>query len=191
MAQGHIEGAVNYPAAQLKDYFGYFPLERLAPIVIYGAADKDSVTAAETIKGWGYKNVTIYPGGAVAWVKNAEVLEPGPAEVQSTSAAASHGGRLKPEDFEMAILSTVMVEIVDVRTAAEQKKGGLRNARSIPLAELAKRYGELNREKIQVVFAADAVRAEMAYDFLKAKKYRVNYFNGSVEFGEDGKYKLK
>lgn len=191
VSQGHIEGAVNFPASQLKEYYGNFPLERSSPIVVYGAADKDAVAAAETIRNWGYRSVTIYPGGAAAWVKNAEVLESGSAGEQIFSTAASHGGKLTPGDFEMALISPVMVEILDVRTAGEHNNSGFPRSKKIPLKELPKRHGELDRNKIQVVVAADESRAEMAHDFLKSKKYRVNYFNGSVEFGKDGKYKLK
>lgn len=191
VSQGHIEGAVNYPASQLKEYYGNFPMDKHAPITVYGDSDKDALAAAETIRSWGYRSVTIYPGGAAAWVNSAEVLVSGPAGEQISSPAASHSGKLQPGDFEMALISPVMVEILDVRPAAEQKKSGFPGAKMIPLPELPKRHGELNRDKIQVVFAADAVRAEMAYDFLKSKNYRVNYLNGSVEFGKDGKHILK
>jgi rhodanese-related sulfurtransferase len=191
VAQGHIEGAVNYPYAVLKNYYGYLPMEKLAPIVLYGDSDNDAVNAAKTLLNWGYRRVTIYPGGASSWVKNAEVLETGPAGEEIYSAVASHGGKLDPKDFEMALISTVMVEIVDARSAAEQNNGGFPRAKKIPLQELAKRYGELDRDKIQVIFAADPVRSEMAYDFLKSKGYRVNHLNGYVEFGKDGMYKIK
>lgn len=190
-AQGHIEGAVNYPAPSLEKYFSYLPMEKLAPIVLYAESDKEAVTAAKTLRNLGYRRITIYPGGASAWVDNAEVLETDTAEEKIKSPAASHGGKLSPDDFKMALISPVMVEIVDVRSAAEQKKGAFPKSKKISLQDLAKRHGELDRDKIQVIFAADPDRAEMAYDLLKAKGYRVNYLNGYVEFEKDGNYKLK
>lgn len=191
VVKGHIEKAVNCPAAALKDCFGKFPMEKLAPIVLYGDSDRDAVAAAETVRSWGYRRVTIYPGGAAAWANSAEVLETGPAAEEISSVAAAHGGKLQAKDFEMALMSPVMVEIVDVRSAQDHKKGGFPKSRKISLADLGKRYKELDRDKIQVIFAADSARAEMAYDFLKSKGYRANYLSGSVEFEKEGTYKLR
>jgi len=188
---GHIEKAVNYPLAALNDYLDYLPRNKLTPIVIYAAADKDAATAAETIRTRGYRRVTIYPGGAAAWEKNAEVLESGPAADEFSAKAEDHSGELDPKDFGMALTSPVMIEIVDVRSAADHKKGGFPNAKQIPLEELPKREKELNRDKIQVVFAANPVQAEMAYDYLKAKGFKLNYLNGAVEFEKGGTYSVK
>jgi len=188
---GHIEKAVNYPLAELNNYFEYLPKNRLTPIVVYAAADKDAATAVETIRNRGYRRVTIYPGGAAAWEKNAEVLVSGPAAEEISSQTASHGGELSANDFKMALVSPVMVEIVDVRTAAEHKKGGFTNAKQIPFQELPQREKELNRDKIQVIFAAKPSQAEMAYDYLQSKGFKLNYLNSSVEFEKDGTYKLK
>jgi hypothetical protein len=41
------------------------------------------------------------------------------------------------------------------------------------------------------VFGSNPEYAEMAYDFLKSKGYRVNYLDGSVEFGKEGRYTVK
>jgi hypothetical protein len=61
----------------------------------------------------------------------------------------------------------------------------------IPLQSLPLRYKELSSAKIQVVFAAYAGEAEMAYDFLKSKGYRVNFHGSAVEIGKNGKYLSK
>lgn len=191
VTQGHIEKAVNYPYAALKNYFSYLPIDKLTPIVLYGDSDKDALAAAAMLSDRGYRRVTIYPGGAAAWLKNAEVLETGPASEEISAVAASHGGILQPNDFEMALRSPIMVEIVDVRSASDREKGGFPQAKHIPLQDLAKKHGELNRDKIQVIFAADSIKAEMAYDFLFTKGYRVNYLHGTVAFGQNGKYTVQ
>jgi len=188
---GHIEKAVNFPLAALKDYLDNLPKNRLTPIVIYAADDKDAANAAETIRNRGYRRISIYPGGAAAWEKNAEVLESGPAAEEISSQTANHGGELSANDFKMALASPVMVEIVDVRTAAEHKNGGFPNAKQIPLQELPHREKELNRNKIQVVFASKPSQAEMAYDYLQSKGFKLNYLNGAVEFAKDGTYSVK
>lgn len=191
VAQGHIEKAVNYPFAALKNYFSNLPIDKLAPIVLYGDSDKEVLAAAALLRDRGYRRVTIYPGGADAWLRNAEVLETGPASEEISAAAESHGGMLQPNDFEMALNSPIMVEIVDVRSAPDRGKGGFPQAKHIPLQDLVKKHGELNRDKIQVIFAADPVQAEMAYDFLRSKGYRVNYLHGTVAFGQDGNYTVQ
>lgn len=191
VAKGHIEKAVNYPYATLKNYLGKLPTNKLTPIVLYGDTDKDALAAAATLRDLGHRRVSVYLGGTDAWLKSAEVLETGPAREEISSATASHGGMLQPNDFEMALGSPIMIEMVDVRSAADRKKGGFPQAKHIPLQDLAKNHGELNRDRIQVIFAADPVQAEMAYDFLGSKGYRVNYLHGSVEFAKDGTYTVK
>jgi rhodanese-related sulfurtransferase len=189
--KGHIEGAANIPLAQLQEKKEQFPLEKHQPFVLYGENDNDALQGGAIIRKWGYSNIAILYGGTREWLANAEVLESGPPSEVIPTASASHGGALLANDFEQALHSPIMVEIVDVRSAAEQKNSGFPNSRKIPLATLAKRIKELDREKIQVIFAADAERAEMAYNLLKAKKFKGNYFAGSVEFEKDGKYKLR
>jgi rhodanese-related sulfurtransferase len=191
VSQGHIEGAANFPASGLKDKSGYFPTEKRVPIVLYGESDSEATAAAETVRKWGYRKVTIFPGGATAWLNSAEVLKTGPAEELISSPSAGHSGQLAPNDFEKALASPLMVEIVDVRSAVEQETGGFQQSKKIALHDLPKRHGELSREKIQVLFASDPTHAEMAYDFLRSKGYKVNYLNGAVEFGKDGKYTVK
>jgi len=190
-ALGHIEKAANYPLPELKEYLTYLPQNKLAPIVIYAAADKEAVAAAETIRSRGYRRVTIYPGGASSWEKNAEVLASGPAGEESSSREVHQSGSLTPNDFELAMASPVMVEIVDVRLAADHRKGGISRAKQIPLPDLPKRAGELNRDKIQVLFAADPMLAEMAYDYLKSMGFKLSFLLGSVEFVKDGTYLVK
>jgi len=191
VSQGHIEGAVNFPASGLKEKHGYFPTKKQVPIVLYGGSDSEAAAAAATIRKWGYRNVTIFPGGAEAWQNGAEVLQTGPAEESIDNSATAHSGQLSPKDFEMALISPQMVEIVDARSLSEQEKGSFPRSLKIPLPDLPKRHGELNKEKIQVVFGSNPEYAEMAFDFLKSNGYRVNYLDGSVEFGKEGKYTVK
>lgn len=188
--KGHIEGAANISLDQLKEKQESFPLEKQLPLVLYGENDSDALQGGAIIRKWGYSNISILYGGTREWQANAEVLESGPPIEVISAASASHGGVLLANDFEQALHSPKMVEIVDVRSAAEQKSSGFPKAKKIPLATLAKRLKELDRDKIQVIFAADGERAEMAYNLLKAKNFRTNYFSGKVEFEQDGKYKL-
>lgn len=191
VVQGHIEKAVNYPLPQLGQMSGKFPVKKLTPVVVYGASDTDALQGAAIIRAWGFKNVTFLRGGVAAWLASAEPLESGPAAEFIYSDAATHTGQLPPEDFEKAVLSPRVVELVDVRSDAQYRKGRLPQAVHIPLQSLARRHKELSRDKIQVIFAADAAHAEMAYDFLQSKDYRANYIAGSVTVDKNGAYTVK
>ena len=191
VAAGHIEHAVSIPAANLKASFGLFPLQRWVPLVVYGESDDQALAAARTLRQWGYRNVTYYAGGVKAWLESAEVLTTEKADQSIQTAVDNKGGALRPSDFELALTSTVTVEIVDVRSETEQRTGHFPNSKRIPLRELSSRHGELNRDRIQVVFGSDAEQAEMAVDFLRRKDYRINYLSGRVEFQGDGKYLVK
>jgi len=188
--KGHIEGATNIPLAQLPERKEQFPLDKDQPFVLYGENDSDALQGGTIIRKWGYHNITILYGGTREWLTNAEVLESGPPSEVLPTAAVSHGGALLANEFEQALHSPNMVEIVDVRSAAEQKNTGFPKSKKIPLATLANRIKELDREKIQVIFAGDPERAEMAYQLLKTKSFKATYFSGAVEFEKDGKYKL-
>ncbi len=54
------------------------------------------------------------------------------------------------------------VQIVDVRSAAEFGAGSLRNARNLPLEEVAARAAELNKEKPVIVVCEAGRRASLA-----------------------------
>jgi rhodanese-related sulfurtransferase len=188
---GHMEKAISIPAAHLADSSGLFPMERGVPIVVYGENDAEALAAARTIRSWGYRRVTVYLGGVAAWLASAEVLTAEPVDTTIPSSSMTKGGPLSPKDFEMAILSTGSVQVVDVRSEADYAKGHLGKSVHIPLQQLSARHGELNRELIQVVFGDDDTQSEIAADFLKQKNYRVNYLKGRVTFQGDGKYQVK
>lgn len=191
VAAGHIARAVSIPAPELAGSQAQFPKEKWAPIVVYGESDAEALAAARTIREWGYRYVTIYFGGVAAWQESAETLTTEKVDTFIQPHAASRGGGLEAKDFELALISPVSVQIVDVRSDADYAKGHLPNAVHIPLQQLPARHGELDRELIQVVFAKDASQAEMAADFLIQKTYRVNYLRGAVEFQGEGKYEVK
>ena len=54
------------------------------------------------------------------------------------------------------------VQIVDVRSAAEFGAGSLRNARNVPLAEVAARAAELSKDKPVIVVCEAGRRASLA-----------------------------
>lgn len=188
--QGHIEAAANFPLAKLAQMYGNLPRDQQMPLVVYGENDRDALAGAAILRNWGYRNVTFLRGGTAAWLASAEALVPGPADDYISSAAAGHSGQLQPSDFELAVNSPQTVELVDVRSDADYRKGHLPTGVHIPLQSIAKRHKELSRNKIQVVFAAETEQAKMAYYFLRDKGYRVNFLGGAVTFDQGG-YQVK
>ena len=191
VAIGHLEGAVNIPANKLPEMYGMFPMDKRVPVVLYGDNDQQALVAAKTIKVWGYRNVTIFRGGTTAWLENAEVLSVEPADKVIHSTGSTHSGQLSATDFDKALSSPTMIEIVDVRSSTDYNKGKFPVGKHIPLQELPLRHLELTKGNIQVIFGADEQRAEMAYDLLKQLGYRVTYLQGSVSFSENGEYQIK
>lgn len=191
VAAGHIDRAASIPAAKLGSSHGLFPMERRVPIVVYGENDAEALAAAGTIRNWGYRQVTIYSGGVAAWLESAEVLTTEKADEFIHFSATSKGGPLKGRDFEMALISPITVQIVDVRSDGDHARGHFPKSVHIPLQQLSARHGELDKEMIQVIFGADETQAEIAADFLKQKDYRINYLQGRVEFQGEGKYQIR
>jgi rhodanese-related sulfurtransferase len=190
--QGHIETAVNYPLDVLAAMDGNILLNARTPIVVYGETDQDALAAGAIIRKWGYRNVTYFRGGAAAWQNGAEALETGPAVDSIPAEEDNHSGGMLPfDEFRNAVTSTQTIQVVDVRSDDDYRSGHLPAGIHIPLRNITERYKELDREKIQVVFAADAGRAEMAYDFLKSKGYRVKFLGSPVQFSSDGTYTVK
>lgn len=191
VAAGHVDGAVNFPAAELKSKYENLPLDRWTAFVLFADTDRQALEAGRVLRGWGYRRVTIFYGGVRAWQDGAEVLTAEPVGDTVVSGAVNKAGPLKGTDFEMALQSPLTVEIVDVRSNEAYKKGRFPKAIHIPLQELPSRIDKLSKEKIQVVFGADWNQGEMAYDYLRQMGYRVNYLHGRVDFGKGGKYEIK
>lgn len=190
VAGGHLSGAVNIPVKKLPGMLGIFPMNKRVPIVLYGESNQQVVNAARIVREWGYRNVTIYMGGTAAWINSAEVLSTEPTEKYIAAPGPSHSGQLGAKDFEKALNSSAIIEIVDVRSSTDFKNGSFPSSKHIPLQELPQRHKELSKDKIQVVFGSDEQHAEMAFDFLRPLGYRVNYLKGSVDFS-NGQYQVK
>ncbi|MEO8695755.1 MAG: rhodanese-like domain-containing protein, partial [Acidimicrobiales bacterium] len=63
------------------------------------------------------------------------------------------------------------LQVVDVRTAAEQEGGMLEHARPIPLAQLLDRIDELDPRVPTVVYCAGGYRSSIAASLLRSKGF--------------------
>lgn len=71
--------------------------------------------------------------------------------------------------------------LLDVRTEAEYKAKHISQARNIPVADLAKRLGELpKKERTIIVYCRSGARSARAQKLLKSKGYKTVYNLGGM-----------
>ncbi|HET9631912.1 MAG TPA: rhodanese-like domain-containing protein, partial [Terrabacter sp.] len=63
------------------------------------------------------------------------------------------------------------VQVIDIRNAGELEAGMLPGARHIPLAELGRRAGELDRHRPVVVYCAGGWRSSVGASLLRARGF--------------------
>jgi len=97
--------------------------------------------------------VAVVSGGALLWMS-----------------LAPRGRQASPMQATQMINRGRSTAVVDVRTVDEYAAGHLRDAKHIPLADLANRIGELDKSKVKTVIVVDQAgnRANKAASQLKA-----------------------
>ena len=93
------------------------------------------------------------------------------------AAHAAHGGApsvalTEPDYLKWLIDSRQPVVVIDLRPPAEYAAGHLPGARSVPMAELDRRFGEIPTTPIVVLYCRCPVEeAATAYAFLETRGY--------------------
>ena len=190
VASGHIPRAVNIPTARLKNMEKQFPEFHAAPIVFYSDKDAEAVEALEWMREWEYKNASIFPGGAAAWVATSNALQTGAAASTINYVRKLAEGEVSIKDFE-EIVKTGSQLVVDTRTVEEFAKSHFPGALNIPAEEMAKRYAELPAGKPLALHCSTGTRSELAYDILKEKGIKARYLRANVEFDAANKAVIK
>ena len=69
--KGHLPGALNLPHERVRELAPELVPDRNAAIVTYcaSATCRNSHTAAETLRGMGYTNVSVYSEGKQDWIE--------------------------------------------------------------------------------------------------------------------------
>jgi rhodanese-related sulfurtransferase len=189
-AAGFIPRAVNIPAATLRDSEKQFPEFHGAAIVFYSDKDEESSEALEWTREWEYKNATVFPGGAKAWLAAGNQLLGGPVPTKISYARKLSEGEVSINDFNEA-RKTASHLVIDARTADEFAKGHLPAAVNIPAEEIAGRSAEIPAGKPVLIHCSTGTRAELAFDVLKEKGIKVRYLRANVEFGPGDKVAIK
>ena len=193
-AAGFIKGAVNIPEKELDKALAAFPSKDLKPpIVIYdakgdGAAEK---VAAKLVKA-GYPGPRVLTGGFAAWQTAKFAVESGKPATKVAYVPKPKAGSIPVGDFE-AFAKGVPANtlILDVRNAEEVSETGIiKGALNVPADLVAEKLAEIPKDKNLVLHCSTGARAEMAYNILKEKGYKVRFLDATIANYEDGSFKI-
>ncbi|MCS7203158.1 MAG: rhodanese-like domain-containing protein [Thermodesulfovibrio sp.] len=187
----HIPGAVNIPLVELEKWKDKFPAKKGAPILIYCKLDKLSQQAFQVVRGWGYINTSYILGGIEAWKKANYPVLSGQLKSEIVYIPKPKPGSIPIVEFEK-IVATLPKDklIIDVRDVEEVQEGMLKGAKNIPVQEIESRLNEIPKDKEIITHCATGLRAEMAYNILKEKGYKVRFLNATIQIDKAGKYRI-
>jgi rhodanese-related sulfurtransferase len=202
-SRGHIKGAVALPLAELQAMTQRFIKEQTipelpgvsdmrAPIVVYADShtSKEALLGYKELRDWGYSGATILNGGFNGWQQAGLETAEGPAATQIVYEKKLAPGAIAPEEFVALEKSREGVLFIDVRTEQETATGALKDTRLIPLDKLEGLAGELPKDKELIIYCANGIRAEMAYETLNKQGFKVRFLNETITIDKQGNYTL-
>jgi len=202
-SQSHIPGAVALPVSELQAMTQRFIAEQKepelpgvtdlrAPVVVYADShtSKEALLAYKELRNWGYKGTTVLNGGLSKWAAAGLPTEQGAAATTIVYEKKLAPGAIAPEEFVALEKSREGVLFVDVRTDKEAATGVIKNARHIPLEQLEDRLGELPKDKEIILYCANGIRAEMAYQTLDKQGFKTRFLNEYIVIDKSGQFKM-
>jgi len=152
---GHIPGAMNIGGSPVLSIWAGWMLASNEPILLVLESDGDLEDIVRLFIRTGYTKFAGYlVGGMKAWdaagFPNEEIGQMTIHELNKRGAS---------------------LQIVDVRSPGEWKKGHVPDARHIFLPELRKRIGELDSKKPTAVYCGSGYRASIAASILKGEGF--------------------
>lgn len=202
-SKAHVKSAVAMPLAELQAMTQRFIKEQVtpelpgvsdmrAPIVIYADShtSKDALLAYKELRNWGYSGATVLNQGFRGWQVAGLPTEQGPAGTKIVYEKKLAPGAISPKEFITLEKSREGVLFIDVRTDKEVATGALREARHIPLEKLEKAAGELPRDREIILYCANGIRAEMAYETLNKMGFKTRFLNETISIDKAGDYKI-
>jgi rhodanese-related sulfurtransferase len=201
--QAHIKGAVAMPTAELQAMTQQFikqqtvaqlpgVSEMRAPLIVYADShtSNEALLAYKELRTWGYSNATVLKDGFAAWQASGLPTASGPAATQIVYEKKLAPGAIDPKEFMALQQSGEGVLLIDVRTDQEVAAGMIAGARHIALEKLEDVADELRGDKEVLIYCANGIRAEMAYQTLKEKGIKNRYLNETPTINKDGSYKI-
>jgi len=202
-SQSHIRGAVALPQTELQAMTQRFIAEQKvpelpgvtdlrAPIVVYADSHtaKEALLAYKELRNWGYKGTTVLNGGLSNWVAEGLPTGQGAAASSIVFEKKLAPGAIAPKEFVALEESRDGVLFVDVRTDQEAAAGVIRDARHIPLEQLEDRYADLPKDKEIILYCANGIRAEMAYQTLDKLGFKTRFLNETIMIDKSGHYTM-
>ena len=201
--QSHIQSAVALPTAQLQAMTQQFIEQQTiaqlpgvsdtrAPVIVY--ADSHTSPAAllayKELRSWGYNKVTVLKDGFNGWQAAALPIASGPAATRIVFQKKLAPGAIAPEEFIALQQSGEGVMLIDVRTDQEAAEGVIPGALHIPLEKLEDMIAELPKDKEVLIYCANGIRAEMAYETLRQNDIKNRFLNETIVIAKDGSFKL-
>jgi rhodanese-related sulfurtransferase len=202
VAKGHVKGAVSLEPTELTTLTQKLQAEKkpvrlpgvsdmMAPIVVYGDTDSgdDVLRAYAEMKKYKYKNAAILKGGYREWAKLGLPTGSGPATAEISYVKRLKPGAVPREEFASLVASRGDAILLDVREAKEVEGGMLPGALHVSLDRLQVDPSVLPKDRPVLVYCANGIRAEMAYDFLKKSGYdKARFLDDTVVVGKDGRF---
>ncbi|MGB5728098.1 MAG: rhodanese-like domain-containing protein [Thiogranum sp.] len=202
-SQSHIQGAVALPQTELQAMTQRFIAEQKvpelpgvtdlrAPVVVYADShtSKEALLAYKELRNWGYTGTTVLNGGLSNWAAAGLPTEQGAAATTVVYEKKLAPGAIAPKEFVALEESRDGVLFVDVRTDQEAAAGVIRDALHIPLEQLEDRYADLPKDKEIILYCANGIRAEMAYQTLDKLGFKTRFLNETIMIDKTGHYTM-
>jgi len=202
-SQSHIQGAVALPQTELQAMTQRFIAEQKvpelpgvtdlrAPVVVYADShtSKEALLAYKELRNWGYTGTTVLNGGLSNWAAAGLPTEQGAAATTIVYEKKLAPGAIAPKEFVALEESRDGVLFVDVRTDQEAAAGVIRDALHIPLEQLEDRYADLPKDKEIILYCANGIRAEMAYQTLDKLGFKTRFLNETMMIDKTGHYTM-
>ena len=202
-SRSHIQGAVALPVAELQAMTKRFMAEKTvaelpgvtdmqAPIVVYADShtSREALLAYKELGNWGYAAPTVLYKGFAGWQEVGLLTAEGPATTEIVYQKKLTPGAIAPEEFAALEKSREGVYFIDVRTDKEAATGMLRDARHVPLEKLEDTAADLPKDKEIIIYCANGIRAEMAYETLNNMGLKTRFLNETITIDKQGNYKL-
>ncbi len=202
-SQSHIQGAVALPQTELQAMTQRFIAEQKvpelpgvtdlrAPVVVYADShtSKEALLAYKELRNWGYTGTTVLNGGLSNWAAAGLPTEQGAAATTIVYEKKLAPGAIAPKEFVALEESRDGVLFVDVRTDQEAAAGVIRDALHIPLEQLEDRYADLPKDKEIILYCANGIRAEMAYQTLDKLGFKTRFLNETIMIDKTGHYTM-
>lgn len=186
--KSHIPGAVSIPYAQLDGSKEKFPVQKNAPIILYGP---DKEKAARELVAWGYRDVRVFPSTFDQWQEDGNQVATGDAGTDISYVPIPKPGTVSIVDFEKAAVGKEQnAVLVDVRNPDEVARGKIEGSLNIPADQIGLRLSEIPADKEILLYCPSGVRAEMAYNILQQKNVSSRYLDANISISEDGSFAI-